>query len=105
MIATDRAIPMALMVNELITNAAKHAYEGETGFNIWVGLAQDGDTIRVSVRDEGIGLPPTFDMTKSKGLGMRLLRSFQQQLGATIAINPDARGTEFVVAIPLDLKP
>ncbi len=105
MIATDRAIPIALMINELITNAAKHAYEGQTGFNIWVGLAREGDTIRVSVRDEGIGLPATFDLAKSKGLGMRLLRSFLQQLDATIALSPHAKGTEFVVAIPLEPKP
>ena len=104
MIATDRAIPLALMVNELITNAAKHAYEGQTGFNIWVGLVRNGDTIRASVRDEGIGLPSTFDLARAKGLGMRLLRSFQQQLDATVTINPHPRGTEFVVAIPLEPK-
>ncbi len=105
MIATDRAIPMALMVNELITNAAKHAYEGQTGFDIWVRLVREVDTVRVSVRDEGIGLPPTFDMTKSKGLGMRLLRSFLQQLDATIVLGPNAKGTEFVVDVPLEPKP
>jgi len=55
MIATDHAIPLALMVSELITNAAKHAYEGQTRFDIWVGLARKDDTIRVFVRDEGIG--------------------------------------------------
>jgi two-component sensor histidine kinase len=102
MIATDRAIPVALMVNELITNAAKHAYEGETGFKVWVRLVRIGDRIiRVSVRDEGIGLPSTFDAANSKGLGMRLLRSFQQQLDATITIDPHPKGTEFVVTIPL----
>ena len=105
MIATDRAIPIALMVNELITNAAKHAYEGETGFNIWVGLKRSGDTIQVSIRDEGLGLPADFDLARTKGLGMLLLRAFQQQLKATVAVNPRPRGTEFVVTIPLELQP
>ncbi|MEQ1711611.1 MAG: histidine kinase dimerization/phosphoacceptor domain -containing protein [Hyphomicrobium sp.] len=105
MIATDRAIPIALMVNELITNAAKHAYEGQTGFDIRVGLVRSGDMIEVSVSDEGIGLPPDFDLAKTKGLGMRLLRAFLQQLDATITINSHARGTEFVVVIPLEAKP
>ena len=105
MIVTDRAIPIALMVNELITNAAKHAYEGETGFNIWVGLKRSGDTIQVSIRDEGLGLPADFDLARTKGLGMRLLRAFQQQLQATVAVNPRPRGTEFVVTIPLELQP
>ena len=105
MIATDRAIPIALMVNELITNAAKHAYKGQTGFNIWVGLKQLGNTIQVSIRDEGIGLPADFDLLKTKGLGMLLLRAFQQQLEATAAVNPKAKGTEFVVTIPVEPMP
>lgn len=105
MIATDRAIPIALMVNELITNAAKHAYEGQTGFDIRVGLVRSGDVINVSVSDEGVGLPPDFDLATTKGLGMRLLRAFLQQLAATITINSHPRGTEFVVAIPLEPKP
>jgi two-component sensor histidine kinase len=100
-IATDRAIPLALMVNELLTNAAKHAYAAQGGCEIWVSIARDAGTIRVSVRDEGIGLPPNFDMAKSKGLGMRLIRAFTRQLGATISIDSNARGTEFVVVIPL----
>ncbi len=104
LIATDRAIPLALMVNELITNAAKHAYEGRSGCKIWVGIVRDGDTLRVSVRDEGIGLPASFDLAKTKGLGMRLVRAFLQQLDATVAINPQPRGTEFVVVIPFELK-
>jgi two-component sensor histidine kinase len=101
LIATDRAIPLALMVNELITNAAKHAYASRSGCEIWVRLARNAGKIRVSVRDQGIGLPPNFDMAKSKGLGMRLIRAFTKQLGATISIDSSARGTEFVVVIPL----
>jgi two-component sensor histidine kinase len=104
LIATDKAIPLALMVNELITNAAKHAYESQSGCKIWVGVIRDGATTRVSVRDEGTGLPAQFDLAKSKGLGMRLLRAFLQQLDATVAINPQLRGTEFVVTVPLEHK-
>lgn len=105
MIATDRAIPLALMVNELITNAAKHAYAVQTGCKIWVDMVREGDAMRVSVRDEGIGLPQGFDLAKTKGLGMRLIRAFLQQLEATIAINATSPGTEFVMVIPLEPKP
>ncbi len=100
LIATDQAIPLALMVNELITNAAKYAYAGQSGCKIWVGVVREGAAIRVSVRDEGAGLPANFDMAKSKGLGMRLIRAFLQQLEATVVLNPQARGTEFVVLVP-----
>lgn len=102
LIATDRAIPLALMVNELITNAAKHAYVGQIGRKIWVSVAREDKAIRVSVRDEGVGLPPDFDLTGSKRLGMRLVRAFTRQLEATVSTNSSAKGTEFVVVIPLE---
>ena len=52
-----------------------------------------------------VWVPADFDLTKTKGLGMRLLRAFQQQLEATITVNPQASGTEFIVTIPLSAKP
>ena len=69
LVATDRAIPLALMVNELITNAANSRLRRRIGLRNPGWLVRDVDTIRVSVRDEGIGLPPTFDLAKTKGLG------------------------------------
>jgi len=104
MVETDRAIPIALMVNELITNAVKHAYLGQPSCTVWVVLAREDATIRISVRDEGIGLSPTFDLAKIKGLGMRLVRAFVQQLDATVVINSPPVGTEFVVSIPIEAK-
>jgi two-component sensor histidine kinase len=105
MIATDRAIPLALMVTELITNAAKHAYAGQSACQVWVGLQLADGKVLVSVRDEGVGLPPEFDLTKTKGLGMRLMRAFMQQLDATVAINRQSRGTEFALSVPLEPEP
>jgi two-component sensor histidine kinase len=99
-IPTDRAIPIALMVNELVTNAAKHAYADHAGCNIWVRLVRHVESIQIFVRDEGNGLPANFDLTKSKGLGMRLVRAFVEQLGATFAVNSQPRSTEFVVSVP-----
>lgn len=104
MIKTDRAIPLALMVSELITNAAKHAYAGQTACEVWVDQTLEGGTLRVSVRDEGQGLPPDFDLAKTKGLGMRLVKAFVQQLHASITLNSQPQGTEFVVLVPLEPK-
>ncbi len=104
MIATDRAIPLALIVNELIANSAKHAYAGQSGCKIWVRMAREAGALRVSVRDEGIGLPPAFDLAKIRGLGMRLVRAFVQQLDAEIATNSTSLGTEFTLVIPLEPK-
>jgi two-component sensor histidine kinase len=103
-IATDRAIPISLLVTELITNAAKHAYQsGGAPCPVWITLARnDGDKgILVTVRDEGGGLPEGFDYRKSKGLGMRIVSAFLTQLQASLSIENRSPGTEFVLEIPL----
>jgi two-component sensor histidine kinase len=99
--STDRSIPVALLVVELVTNAAKHAYPEGTSGLIAVRLAWLGDkTISISVRDEGSGLPDGFDLEQCRGLGMTITRAFLQQSGATLAVNRMQLGTEFVVEVP-----
>ncbi|HLN10226.1 MAG TPA: sensor histidine kinase [Xanthobacteraceae bacterium] len=100
-IDTDRAISSALIVNELITNAAKYAYEGRSGGEIWVTVARAGDDrFSISVRDQGVGLPAGYDSSKAKGLGMRIVNSFVQQLQGSVAVLRHGPGTEVVVTIP-----
>ena len=67
----DRAIPIALIVNELITNAAKHTFpEGPSPGGIAVRLTERTDaSILLTVSDKGPGLPADFDIAKSKGKG------------------------------------
>ena len=87
-------------MNELITNAAKYAYPNGAGGKIWVKVARIGDKVSISVRDEGVGLPPGFDRDKPKGLGMRIITAFVKQLDGTLEIHARQPGTEFVVTIP-----
>ncbi len=105
-IATDRAISAALVVAELITNAAKYAYEGQPGGKIWVRVVRAGEGhIVLSVRDEGAGLPAQFDPQTTKSLGMRIISAFAQQLGGQVRADRRSPGTEFVVSIPLATEP
>jgi two-component sensor histidine kinase len=100
-ISTDRAISTALIVNELITNAAKYAYQGQSGGKIWVTVARGGDDeFSISVRDEGAGLPADFDLSKGKGLGMRIINSFSKQLNGALTMRAHNPGTEFIITIP-----
>ena len=100
-ISTDRAISAALIVNELITNAAKYAYKDKPGGKIWIAVAGVGkDKLSISVRDEGAGLPPDFDLKKPKGLGMRIITAFVKQLAGTLETHARNPGTEFVIKIP-----
>ena len=91
----------AAAVNELIANAAKHAYRGKQGGRVQVRVAGVGeDKLSISVRDEGTGLPQGFDLGRPKGLGMRIVTSFVTQLNGTIEIRHHNPVTEFVVILP-----
>ncbi|HET6520651.1 MAG TPA: histidine kinase dimerization/phosphoacceptor domain -containing protein [Geminicoccaceae bacterium] len=107
---TDTVVPLALIVNELVTNAYKYAYPPDApGGVVLVGLGRvppaggDGGEgrLRLFVADEGIGLPPGFDPDGSAGAGMRLVRGLARQLDGTFRAEPnDPRGTRFVVEVP-----
>ena len=98
----DRAISLALILNELVTNAAKYAFSDRSNGHIWVRLArQDENTALISVRDDGVGLPAGFDLSKSRGLGMRIVAALSKQLGAAISHPRDLDGTEFILMVPL----
>ncbi len=99
-IRTDRAVPAVLLVNELITNAAKYAYPGRD-CRVWVTLARGSEgLVVISVKDEGVGLPAQFDLKLGR-LGMRLVNSFAQQLRGELQVFRKNPGTEFVLSFPL----
>jgi two-component sensor histidine kinase len=99
-VATDTAIPMALLVNELITNSAKYAYP-ERACEVWVAVQRsESNVISISVRDEGIGLPPDFELKSGKRLGMRLVNALSNQLKAELTVHRRKPGTEFLLNIP-----
>src|SRR5579863_110341 len=100
--AADRAILVGLIINELVANAGKYAYPDSPGGLIWVRLFQsDKNSIFVSVRDEGAGLPPGFDPTTSKRLGTRLVNALSKQLGAELTRPMSPVGTNFTLLVPL----
>ena len=100
--STDRAIRAALVVTELVTNAAKHAYPNGQSGRIWVSLERGtGSSARITVRDEGLGLPTDFDIAKGKGLGMRLTMALAQQTEAVISAHRLGKGSQFVIELPL----
>ena len=95
----DRAVAIGLAVNELVTNAAKHAFTETTGGRIEVSFQPAGAGWRLMVRDDGKGLPPDFH-DKRNGLGRGLVEAFARQAGGAISI-VEGPGAIFV----LDLKP
>jgi two-component sensor histidine kinase len=96
-LAVDKAIPCGLILNELITNALKHAFPNERGGVVHVKLAKVSDReILLSVTDDGIGLPTSFDMETSNSLGMQLVSTLVEQLEGHLEITRSG-GTAFSV--------
>jgi two-component sensor histidine kinase len=101
--AADRAILVALVINELVLNAGKHAYAQSPSGSIWVRLVRTRpNLVLISVRDEGAGLPEGFDPKLSKRLGSRLINALAKQLGAELTRPASPVGTNFTLLVPLD---
>jgi PAS domain S-box-containing protein len=98
-LSIKRAIPCGLMINELITNALKHAFPGDRGGTICVTLGRAHDKLQLEVRDDGVGLPESWDLRSSESLGLRLVRTLTRQLAGELAVQCQ-RGTCFQITFP-----
>ena len=80
------ALPVALLVNEAITNAYKHAYPNGQEGEIFVRVARTANGVRIGIQDDGVGLSPDVH---EGALGLSLMRSFASQLGGHLAVSSD----------------
>jgi two-component sensor histidine kinase len=96
----DEAIPCGLILNELVSNALKHAFpDGQAG-RIQAALGVDGGQVVLAVSDDGVGLPEDFDHRTSTSLGLQLVNSLVSQLDGEITLEP-GQGTGFRVTFPV----
>lgn len=96
----DSVIPLGLIVNELVTNAFKHGERKADLLTVNVSFAQSDTGMRLTVQDDGPGLPDGFDPRKSKGLGMRLVNGLILQLSAQLEFESSHNGTRFTILVP-----
>jgi len=89
------AVPVGLIINELLSNALKHAFNGRSEGKIEVSLTASGDgRANLTVSDDGAGLPPGFDIDESKTLGLRLVKIITEcQLRGTMEVTGDCGAT------------
>ncbi|QAY76262.1 sensor histidine kinase [Sphingosinicella sp. BN140058] len=94
----DVAVSIGIIVNELVTNACKHAF-GEAGGTIWVRAAKEGEGARIEVADDGKGFTPA--PSSRKGLGTKLVAAFVQRIGgkAEVRATPGG-GTTHSISLP-----
>jgi two-component system, sensor histidine kinase PdtaS len=92
------AIPLGLIVNELVTNAVKHAFPDGRQGTIRVRLGRVGDRLCLSVDDDGI--PLGGGRSEGTGLGLELVRALALQLGGGLEVEPRRPGSKFCVEFP-----
>jgi PAS domain S-box-containing protein len=101
-LGVDKAIPCGLILNELITNALKHAFPSPQKGTVTVALRRNpANCILFSVSDDGVGISETFDLRESSSLGLALVHTLVEQLDGKIEIFHDF-GTTFLVTFPMD---
>jgi two-component sensor histidine kinase len=94
----DRAISVGLIINELVSNALKHAFPDGRAGRVCVELRSVGkDGCVLIVRDDGIGLPLAFDTQTSGSLGLQLVHDLTHQLHGSVTIAGDG-GAAFQIA-------
>jgi PAS domain S-box-containing protein len=96
----DTAIPCGLIINELVSNALKHAFaDGRTG-GLWIDLDKTADSqLELVVRDNGVGLPTELNFRRAKSLGLRLVASLVDQIEGNLEL-VNGQGALFRVTFP-----
>jgi two-component system, sensor histidine kinase PdtaS len=89
----DKAVPLALIVTELLNNSIEHGIAGHANGQLHMDLERStADEIVLTVQDNGNGLPAGFDLKQAKSLGLRIVQSLAQQIGARLEFFSD-KGT------------
>ncbi len=95
----DTAIACGLIVNELVSNSLKYAFDDVQSPEIGVSLEKTDSAYRLAVTDNGAGLPDHVDPARSTTLGLQLVSNLTHQLGGTLTIDRDG-GTSFEIRWP-----
>jgi two-component sensor histidine kinase len=93
---SKRLSSIGLIVNELITNAMKYAFIGRPRGTLSISAKQVGKHVSIVVRDDGVGIPESFNIKTSASFGLELVRMLADQLQGTIRVDRDG-GTKWTL--------
>lgn len=100
-ISIDQAVPCALIINELVTNAYKHGFPNQNGGRVELNLKAANRRVSVEVSDNGRGLPDSFSLDGHDSLGTSLINTLLEQLGADMMIQ-NGQGATFRFSFELN---
>jgi two-component sensor histidine kinase len=87
---------LGIVVNELVTNSVKHAFPDGRPGTIFVSAQLDGDTVTITVADDGVGMPPAAE--SSSGFGLTLVHALTEQLGGRLTVDR-SHGTKVTLRV------
>lgn len=96
MLDVNTAVPLGLILNELLSNAMKYAFPDEMGGDIKVDFHRDGDEFILAVSDNGVGLPEDLDFKNTESLGFQLVNNLTSQIGGQIELDRTS-GVKFII--------
>lgn len=98
----NRAIPLGLILNELLTNSLKHAFNSSDTPQIAIKIKTNNHKVILTVSDNGIGLPHDKDLFKSDSFGFKIVRLLVEQIEGQIQVQ-NSNGTEFKITLPYEI--
>jgi PAS domain S-box-containing protein len=88
--------PLGIVINEIVTNSLKYAFEGKDSGTIDVTARMDGKRVTIALGDNGVGLPESTQLENSNGLGLMLIKGLMQQVDGSVRIERNG-GTTFIL--------
>lgn len=92
----NKAIPCGLIINELLTNAFKHAFKGREHGTVQIDMTKKDKKVTLYFADDGVGLPESFDIETASSLGMKLIDGLTGQLDGAYSFKND-NGAKFTL--------
>ena len=96
MLDINTAIPLGLIVNELVSNSMKHAFPNDRNGKIDIEFKLENGNYSMIVSDDGEGFPKDYDIEVSDSLGLRIVNSLTEQIDGQIELD-GSNGTKFII--------
>ena len=100
-LGVDKAIPVGLLLTELVSNVFKHAFDHDIPGNVTITMRSDSETCRIVVADSGKGLPEGFCLEESTSMGMQIVCALVGQLHGSVKALSTRHGTRFEMDLPV----
>ncbi|HNI88761.1 MAG TPA: histidine kinase dimerization/phosphoacceptor domain -containing protein [Leptospiraceae bacterium] len=100
-ITTKKAIPLGIIINELITNIFKHAFNEKTTGHILIELYKSENQGILTIQDNGVGMEESFPTSKSSGYGLSIVKMLVQQILGTYTVE-NMNGTKSIIQFEIE---